>query len=302
MSVPRLWSKFQQGVFARTSPERLSLMLRLPLVRRIVRKKILAALGLEHVRYAGSGSAPIPGELLDWYRSLGLEVLEGYAMTENFAISHGTRPGEVRVGWVGTPQYGVEQRLGEAGEVLVRSPGNMLGYFKDEALTAEVLDADGFVHTGDLGEVDERGCLKITGRVKELFKTSKGKYVAPAPIENALIVHDDVEQALVGGAGMPQPFGLVVLAEHARARTSDAAARRHLARSLEEHLARTNAALDDHEHLHALVVVDEPWTIEGGLLTPTLKVKRSAIEARYAPEIERWYAEKSRVIFRAPAD
>jgi long-subunit acyl-CoA synthetase (AMP-forming) len=121
--------------------------------------------------------------------------------------------------------------------------------------------------------------------------------VAPAPIENALLVHDDIEQTLVCGAGMPQPFGLVVLAEQARARISDAAARRDLARSLEEHLVRTNAALDDHERLHALVVVDEPWTIEEGLLTPTLKVKRSAIETRYAPEVERWYAEKSRVVF-----
>jgi long-subunit acyl-CoA synthetase (AMP-forming) len=298
VSVPRLWSKFQQGVFAKTPPERLSLLLRIPVLRGIVRKKILSALGLEHVRYAASGSAPIPGELLDWYRSLGLELLEGYAMTENFAVSHATRPGEVRVGWVGTPHDGVEQRLSEDGEVLVRSPGNMLGYFKNEALTAEVLDAEGFVHTGDLGELDERGRLKITGRMKELFKTSKGKYVAPAPIENALTIHDDIEQALVGGAGMPQPFGLVVLAEHARARISDAAARRDLIRSLEDLLARTNATLDDHERLHALVVVDEPWTIEGGLLTPTLKIKRSAIEARYAPEVERWYAEKARVIFR----
>lgn len=297
VSVPRLWSKFQQGVFTKVPPKRLELMLKVPLVRTWIRKKILGGLGLAEVRWAFSGSAPIPAELLDWYRALGLELLEAYGMTENFALSHATRPGEVRVGYVGTTRPGVEHKLTDQGEILVKSPGNMLGYYKEPELTREAIDDEGFLHTGDRGEIDDRGRLKITGRVKELFKTSKGKYVAPAPIENALMLHDDVEQALVSGSSMPQPFGLVVLSDAARARAAADAELHAMTRSLEAHLERTNRDLDPHERLEKIVVTRDAWTIENGLLTPTMKLKRGAIEARYAARVEAWYAERARVLW-----
>ena len=292
ISVPRLWSKFQQGVYSKIPPRRLRRLFSIPIVRGVVKKKILDGLGLASVRYAGSGSAPLPEELWAFWRSLGLELLEGYGMTENFAISHGTRPGEARIGYIGRPHDGVEQRLTEGGEILVKSPGTMLGYFKADELTAEMIDAEGVVHTGDRGVLDDRGRLKVTGRVKELFKTSKGKYVAPAPIENVLMEHEHVEQALVAGAGMPQPFGLVVLSVAGRAHP-----RETLERSLHAHLERTNVALDPHEHLEKLVVVSDSWTIENGLLTPTMKVKRDAIEKRYASKIDDWYGREVRVLF-----
>jgi long-chain acyl-CoA synthetase len=297
VSVPRLWSKFQQGVFTKIPPRRLAMLLRIPIVRGFVRKKILAGLGLADVRLAVSGSAPIPAELLDWYRSLGLELLEGYGMTENFALSHANRLGEVRVGYVGPPRTGVEQKIGENGEVLVKSPGNMLGYYKADDLTREVLDAEGFLHTGDRGEIDSEGRLKITGRVKELFKTSKGKYVAPTPIENALLLHDDVEQALVSGPSRPQPFGLVVLSDAARGRARASEEIEALTRSLEAHLERTNAVLDPHERLEKIVVTRDAWSIENGMLTPTMKLKRAAIEERYSARVEAWYAEPARVLW-----
>jgi len=297
VSVPRLWTKFQQGVFSKMPPNRLALLLKIPFVRGWIQKKILGNLGLADVRLAASGSAPIPAALLDWYRSLGLELLEGYGMTENFAISHANRLGEVRVGYVGALRTGVEQKLLDSGELLVKSPGNMLGYYKDDALTREMLDAEGFVHTGDRAEVDAQGRLKITGRVKELFKTSKGKYVAPAPIENALLLHDDVEQALVSGPAMPQPYGLVVLSDAARARAKAGGGLDGITKSLEAHIERTNGTLNPHEHLEKVVVARDPWTIENGLLTPTMKVKRAAIEERYASRVEGWYASKERVIW-----
>ena len=297
VSVPRLWSKFQQGVYSKMPPEKLRRLLSIPIVSRFVRRKILDGLGLGAVRYAASGSAPISEELMSFYRSLGLELLEGYGMTENFAVSHATRPGEERLGYIGRPHDGVEHRITESGEVLVKSPGTMLGYFKADDLTKEMIDDEGFLHTGDRGEVDELGRLKITGRVKELFKTSKGKYVAPTPIENVLMQHDDVEQALVSGVGMPQPFGMVVLSDAARARAAEDAAREALVRSLEQHLERTNAGFDPHEHLEKIVIVREQWTIENGLLTPTLKVKRDQIEKRYADHVPRWYGEKPRVLW-----
>lgn len=291
-SVPRLWQRFQQGVFAKMPPEKIALYLKIPIVRGIVRKKILRGLGLDHVRYAGSGSAPISAELLSWYRSLGLDLLEGYGMTENFCISHITRPGESRPGYVGRLYEGAEQRFTPEGELLVKSPGTMLGYYKADALTKEVLDPDGFLHTGDRGEVDERGALKITGRVKELFKSSKGKYIAPAPIENKLMDHRDVEQAIVSGANMPQPFGVVVLSDAAKE-----IAREDLARSLDAQMKAINATLSPHEHLEKIVIASEPWTIENGLLTPTLKLKRGAIESRYEARVEDWYKERDTVLW-----
>jgi len=292
MSVPRLWSKFQQGIYSKIEPKKLARLLSIPIVKSFIRKRILGGLGLDQVRYSASGSAPLPVELWSFWGSLGLELLEGYGMTENFAISHATRPGEARIGYIGRPHDGVEQRITEQGEIWVKSPGTMLGYFKAPDLTKEILDDEGFLHTGDRGVLDEKNRLKVTGRVKELFKTSKGKYVAPAPIENVLMEHHDVEQAMVAGAGMPQPFGMVVLSEAARKR-----AREELVTSLAEHLEKTNKGLDPHEHLEKLVVLSESWTIENGLLTPTMKVKRDAIEKRYESKIARWYEDEPTVLW-----
>ncbi|MCK6533521.1 MAG: AMP-binding protein [Polyangiaceae bacterium] len=297
VSVPRLWQKFQLGVFSKMPERKLGTLLKIPIVSGIIKKKVLSGLGFDQVRIAGSGSAPIPAELIAWYRSLGLELLEGYGMSENFSYSHMTLPGDVRVGYVGKACDGVECKLSPEGEVLVKSPGTMLGYYKAPELTAEMFTEDGFLKTGDRGELDADGRLKITGRVKELFKTSKGKYVAPAPIENKLLLHSDVEQALVTGNGFPQPYGMVVLSEQARKRASNAADRQQLTSTLESHLGEVNATLDQHEQLDLLVVLSDEWTIENGLLTPTMKLKRSAIETKYGERAPSWYEEKKAVVW-----
>ena len=215
-SVPRLWMKFQSGVHAKLPAEKLQRLLSIPVVGRLVRRKILKGLGLDQARFAFSGAAPLAPEVIDWYRRLGLELLEGYGMSENHSYSHASEPGDARSGYVGRSRPGVETRLSEDGEVLVKSPGMMMGYFKAPELTAEVVTADGFLRTGDRGELDEQGRLRITGRVKELFKTSKGKYVAPAPIENRLLSSGLLEQCCVTGAGFPQPHAVGVLSENLR--------------------------------------------------------------------------------------
>jgi long-chain acyl-CoA synthetase len=181
ISVPRLWLKFQQGVFAKMPAKKLDRLLSIPILGRIVAKKVLTQLGLNEVIMAGSGSAPIPPALIDWYRRLGLNLVEGYAMTEDFAFSHTTTKTLNALGHVGVPFPGVQRRLEEDGEVLIKSPGTMVGYYKRPDLDAEVFTDDGFFRTGDLGEVRPDGQLKLTGRKKELFKTGKGKYVAPSP-------------------------------------------------------------------------------------------------------------------------
>ncbi|MCK6550076.1 AMP-binding protein [Myxococcota bacterium] len=294
-SVPRLWLKFQSGVFEKMPKKKLDTLLKIPVVNGLVRKKILKGLGLDQTRLTVSGSAPIPADLLRWYRGLGLEMGEIYGMTENFAISHMTRVGDFRPGWVGAPVKGVEHRLAEGDEVQVKSPGTMLGYYKAEELTRDALTEDGWLRTGDRGEVDPQQNLRLTGRVKELFKTSKGKYVSPARIENLLLANPNFEQACVLGVGMSQPFALVVLSQSARKIAANG--RDAVAPLVAEALARVNAEVDPHEQLAKLVVVGEEWTPENGMLTPTLKLKRGAIEAKYSPMAEGWYAQKPEILW-----
>lgn len=297
-SVPRLWVKFQQGVHAKMPPAKLQRLLKIPLLGAIVRRKILKALGLDQCRLAAGGAAPMPPELLKWYADLGLEIVEVYGMTENCGISHATLPGQPRPGTVGLPYDGVECRLDPgSGEIQMRSGGLMLGYFKEPGLTRETFTADGWLHTGDKGQLDAAGNLRITGRVKDLFKTSKGKYVAPAPIEDKLVMHPAVEACAVTGANLGQPLGVVMLNAEAVQRAADAAARAEIEASLEAHLRDVNARLDPHEQLDCLVVVTTPWTVDNGFITPTFKVKRNRIEEAYAVHYERWVEARRAVVW-----
>jgi long-subunit acyl-CoA synthetase (AMP-forming) len=299
-SVPRLWLKFQLGVFDKVPERKLRRLLRIPLVSWLVKRKILRGLGLDATRLAVSGSAPIPPELIQWYRDLGLELLEGYAMSENFTYSHLSLPRRSRVGYVGHALPEVEVRIGENDEVLVKSPASMVGYHRDPALTAEAFTKDGFLQTGDRGEIDTDGRLRITGRVKELFKTSKGKYIAPVPIENEINADSRIEQSCVMGSGQPRPFAVVLLAESLRARLAGSP---ELQAELETELTRlrvsVNARLAGHEQLEFLAVSKEPWLIENGFLTPTMKIKRSVLEERYAPKVEGWYSAPRPVIWES---
>jgi long-subunit acyl-CoA synthetase (AMP-forming) len=297
MSVPRLWIKFQQGVFARLPPERLDRLLRVPLLGGFVARKVLAGLGLDQVTLAGSGSAPIPADVIEWYRRLGLRLYEGYAMTEDTAYSHTSSEDLHAPGYVGAPLPGVEVRLSPEGEILIKSPGQFSGYYKQPELTAAAFTEDGFFRTGDLGERRPDGLLKITGRAKELFKTAKGKYVAPVPIENRINLHPLVELSVVTGVGRPSACALVVLAEDLRPRLADAELRRQVESQLTALLREVNAGLAEYERLRMLVVVNEAWSIENGCLTPTMKVRRAAIEARVAPHLDTWYASERPVVW-----
>jgi long-subunit acyl-CoA synthetase (AMP-forming) len=297
ISVPRLWLKFQQGVFAKMPPRKLDLLLRVPVLGRSVGRKVLAGLGLDEVVFAGSGSAPIPAELISWYRRLGLDLVEGYGMTEDFAYSHFSTRDKSAPGYVGVPCPGVEVMVSPEGELLIKSPGQMSGYFKQPELTAESFTEDGFFRTGDLCERRPDGLLKITGRVKELFKTSKGKFIAPVPVENQLNAHPMIEMAMVSGVGQPAPFGLVVLDENLRGKRDDPAVRAEVGAALQALLAEVNATLPEYQHLRMLVIAREPWSIENGCLTPTMKLKRSSVEDSVAGDLERWYRAKERVIW-----
>ena len=297
ISVPRLWLKFQQGVFAKLPPGKLNRLLSLPILGRIVAHKVLTGLGLDAVEFAGSGSAPLPPELIHWYRRLGLKLYEGYGMTEDSSYSHASSAQHGEPGYVGVALPGVQVRISAEGEVLIRSPGQFSGYYKQPELSAASFTDDGFFRTGDLGALRADGLLKITGRAKELFKTAKGKYVAPAPIEDKLVMHTAVEACCVTGANLGQPLAVVMLNQDAAQRSADSAARQALEASLQAHLSAVNALLDPHEQLDALVVVTEPWTVDNGFITPTFKVKRNRIEEAFASRYDGWVAARRTVIW-----
>ncbi len=297
ISVPRLWLKFQQGVFAKMPPQKLKTLLKIPILSGIVKRKVLKNLGLDQVLLAGSGSAPIPASLIAWYREMGLNLSEGYGMSEDFAYSHQSTATANEPGCVGVPMPGVQVRISEDGEILIKSPGQMVGYYKRPDLDKEVFTDDGYFRTGDRGERRADGLLKITGRVKEIFKTSKGEYVSPAPIENKVNAHPLIEACMVSGAGHAQAYAMVVLAEAVRPQQSDPQFRKDVEQQLGTLLTEVNASLPPYEKLQMIVVAKEPWTIENGCLTPTMKIKRNKIETVVNTKVESWYAAGGKVLW-----
>ena len=297
-SVPRLWVKFQQGIHHKMPEQKLQRLLSLPLIGGLVRRKVQKALGLDQCRVAAGGAAPMPLALLEWYSRLGLHINEGYGMTENLAVSHLTIPGKNQQGSVGPVYDGVEHRIDpQTGEVQMRSPALMLGYYKEPELSSATFTADGWLKTGDKGRIDAQGCLHITGRVKDLFKTAKGKYVAPAPIEDKLGAHEAVEACVVTGANLGQPLGIVMLGAEAAAQAADAGYRSKLEASLQQHLKQINVGLDPHEQLQCIVVVTTPWTVDNDLITPTFKVKRNRIEDLFAKNYDQWVGMRKKVVW-----
>jgi len=298
-SVPRLLLKFQQGVFGKIPKRRLDRLLRIPILNRAVKKRILRNLGLHTARCAASGGAALPLEILLWYRNLGLDLFEGYGMTET-AITHLPPAADrIRPGYVGSAIDGVDVKLSEDGELMIKSPMNMLGYYGDPQNTLEAFTQDGFFRTGDLVQLDSDGQVKIIGRLKEQFKTSKGKYVAPAPIETELMAHPALEACCVMGADLPSPFAVVVLSPDERKRCADSEAREALEQSLLERMNEVNAQVDPHERMSFIAIVDGPWTIANEFLTPTLKIKRSALERRYLASVESWTKRNNPVVWES---
>lgn len=291
LAVPRIWTKFKLGILGKLPQKKLDLLLSIPLVSHLIRKKVLTGLGLSNARWAVTGAAPISPDLLRWFKKLGLEIQEAYGMTENFAVSHVNRRGNTKPGTVGQAVDEVETQISEKGEILIRSDCNMQGYYKEPQITQETLQ-NGFLHTGDKGEIDSDGFLKITGRVKDLFKTGKGKYVAPSPIELKLSNSPLLEQVCVVGTGLPQPLGLVVLSEAGMAEEKGS-----LQAQLETLIQEVNQTLEAHEKLSSLVVMKDAWTVENNRITPTMKVKRNIIEKDFGAHLEPWSEQKAPILF-----
>ena len=291
-AVPRIWTKFQMGVLAKLPQPKLERLLKIPLLSGFIKRKLRKGLGLHRARAIVSGAAPLLDSQREWFRSIGIPITNGYGMTENCAITT-QLPAHIsnKPGSVGIPQPEVDIKIDpETSEIMMRGPFVMVGYYKQPELTAQVLQ-DGWLRTGDQGYLDNDGFLYITGRVKDIFKTSKGKYIEPLVLESYFADIVDFEQMCIVGLGLPQPIGLVVLSEVGKSKDKYA-----LIAQLEQTLQEINNQLESYKKISTLVLTDEEWTVENGLTTPTLKIKRNAIDKKYEKNYKAWYDREETVL------
>lgn len=276
ISVPRLWTLFQQRIQDKLPQKKLNILLKIPFVNSLIKKKLADGLGLDQARVLGCGSAPVSPALLEWYRSVGLNITEAWGMTESFAYSTLNYPFRAdKIGSVGNAGPGIELKIADDDEIMVRGRGLFSGYYKNDIATQESFDADGWLHTGDIGSIDADGYLTIQGRKKDTFKTSKGKFVAPVPIEKKLFEYSRVEMMCLIGLGLPGPILLVVPHDFPNFD------KERYARTTRKVIARMNQELESHEQIKGVLMIKDPWSIENGVLTPTLKIKRHVLEQKY---------------------
>jgi long-chain acyl-CoA synthetase len=328
--VPRVWEKVRAGINAKLAAEEnerrrklaqgavatglevvhrrqagqpvpLGLRVRHKLLDALVLARIRKAIGLDRCTYASSAASPLAVDVAEFFAAIGLPLVEVYGMTETSAVVTGNPPGRIKIGTVGPPIAGIELRLADDGEVLVRGPVNTPGYFRQEEATRELIDQDGWLHTGDVGELDEDGYLRIVDRKKELIITSSGKNVSPANIESLLKEHPLVGQALAYGDNRPYVVALVVLDHEmlpawaarsglAGTDVGQLAADDKVLEAVQQAVDAANQRLARAEQVKRFELLPVEWTAESEELTPTLKLRRRIIHAKYAERIEALYA------------
>jgi long-chain acyl-CoA synthetase len=291
LAVPRIWEKMQEEILNKMPQKKLDRILSIPIVSGIFKKIIRKKLGLTRAHFIFTGASPINKALLYWYSKLGIIILEAYGMTENLALSHANRKNAIKFGTVGKAYEEVIVRLAGDQEVQVKSPASMIGYYKEPELSSACFE-DGFLKTGDQGSIDSEGFLTITGRIKDQFKTSKGKYINPAPIESQLLSNNLIGQACVVGHALPHALALCILSESSKNIDQSS-----ITNNLSEFLKTVNADLEHHERIAKLVLISEEWTVENAILTPTLKIKRKMVDEKYQNQYQNWSTAAEFVIF-----
>jgi long-chain acyl-CoA synthetase len=329
LSVPRLWEKMMESVMgkvasgkgakkalaewalavgarvadARYSGRRPSMidLAQLQLADKLVLSKVRAAMGLRRADTLASGAAALSAHVSKWFRSLGLEILEDFGQTESTGVICMTERGVESAGTVGRAVPGLEFKIADDGEILTRGRHVFKGYFKDDAATAAALEG-GWLHTGDLGELDSRGLVRIKGRKKEILKTSGGKMVAPLPIEETLKAAAIIGQVCMVGDGRKFLSALITLSDNALADyrkshgangavlITDAA----IVGEVKRHIDELNKSLASYEQIKRFAVISREFSIADGEMTPTLKMKRNVIEQRFRDVIDSFYAGASR--------
>ena len=292
-AAPRVWTKLQLGLLTKFPQKKLDKLLKIPLLSSLLKKLIKKGLGFSKARIVVSGSAPMPVELIEWFRKVGVYITNGYGMTENCAICSSVDGRDFeKLHTVGQPQKGVELKIDqETGEILMKGPFIMKGYYKNEELTNTTLRG-GWLHTGDKGFLDEDNYLHITGRVADSFKTSKGEYIEPLTLEQYFVNINEIEEVCVVGLGIAQPLCLIQLSEIGK-NTS----REVISKMLTDRLAEVNSDLVNYKKISTLIIVKDEWTQQNGIVGPTQKLKRGAIEDKYSKDYLNWHNFNEEVIF-----
>lgn len=291
--VPRIYTKFQLGILSKFNQKKLDILLAIPLISNIIKKKLKKALGLYNAKVVVSGAAAMQIAQRNWFRKIGVNITIGYGMTENCAIttqlpgSNFTKPGSV-----GKVQPQVEIKIDDSTEeVLMRGPYMMLGYFNDKIITNNTIK-DGWLHTGDKGRIDSDGYLYITGRVKDTFKTSKGEFIDPGKIEAMFGEVDFFDQICVVGLGIPQPIMLVNISEVGKKLDKN-----DLENKLTEKLNSVNEQSFNYKKVAKIVICKDLWTPENEILTPTMKIKRGNVDKLYKENYLDWYNNSKKIVW-----
>ena len=292
-AAPRVWTKLQLGLLTKFPQKKLDKLLKIPLLSSLLKKLIKKGLGFSKARIVVSGSAPMPVELIEWFRKVGVYITNGYGMTENCAICSSVDGRDFeKLHTVGQPQKGVELRIDkETGEILMKGPFIMKGYYKNEELTNTTLRG-GWLHTGDKGFLDEDNYLHITGRVADSFKTSKGEYIEPLTLEQYFVNINEIEEVCVVGLGIAQPLCLIQLSEIGKNTSKEV-----ISKMLKDRLAEVNSDLVNYKKISTLIIVKDEWTQQNGIVGPTQKLKRGAIEDKYSKDYLNWHNFNEEVIF-----
>ena len=292
-AAPRVWTKLQMGILSKFPQKRLDTLLKIPVLSGILKKLIRKGLGFSKVRVTVSGSAPMPVELIEWFRKVGVYITNGYGMTENCAICSSVDGKDFKkLNTVGKAQKGVELKIDEGtGEILMRGPFVMIGYYKNEELSNETL-RDGWLHTGDKGFLDDDGYLHITGRVADSFKTSKGEYIEPLTLEQFFVNMNEIEEVCVVGLGIAQPMCLIQLSEIGKSIPED-----KLSKRFSDTLSTVNKSLVNYKKISTLIIVKDNWTQENGIVGPTQKLKRGAVDEKYNKNYLSWHESGKNIIF-----
>ena len=308
--VPWALSVGRRYAFATTFGQPVSpwLALQKRMAQKLVLDKIRRALGLDAVEFLTSGSAPLHVDTAMIFLGMGIPIMQGYGQTETSPVTSVSRLSANVYGAVGRPITGVDVRIAEDGEVLVRGRNVMQGYYRDPEATAAAI-VNGWLHTGDVGELDRDGYLRITDRKGEIFKTGTGKWISPARIEANIKRSIFVTQAMVVGNGRPHPIALIcpnwqLVRQDLPGLPSDAppavlAGRDDVQAFLTREVHRQTRDLAAYEQIRRIVVVADEFSVEGGELSPSMKIKRRVVESRYGNEIERAYQSESPVAVRA---
>ena len=288
--VPRIYSKFKSKLLSKFPQGLINTILMIPLLNSVFKKLIKKGLGLNKSRICITGAASTPITTLEWFDKFNIKIYEAYGMSENSACSHGNYPENIKFGTVGKAMPDTEVKITLIGEIIMKNGCIMEGYFKDKERTNKVIK-NGFLHTGDKGVIDKDGFLKITGRIKDIFKTSKGKYVSPNLIEMKLSKNKNIEQVCVVGENLTQPLALIILAEGIEKNEEIKISFKNLHKTI-------NSELEKHEKINKIIILKDNWTIENEILTPTMKIKRNIVEKKYKESYDKWLGDKNEIIFQ----